>query len=95
VHTILKQETKNRNRDKTRDIAQSTKDIRIYIEVQLSLKCLSSPRWSYPHLGLEYLTPSFDVLKSVNVIDRAFQYVDDCYNIAAATYNFLDNTTTE
>jgi hypothetical protein len=41
---------------------------------------------------LEYLTPASDVLKSVNVIGRAFQYVDDCYNVVAASYNLLDST---
>jgi hypothetical protein len=44
---------------------------------------------------LEYLTPSSDVLKSVNMIDRAFQYVDGCYNVAAAAYNLLDSTPAE
>jgi hypothetical protein len=43
---------------------------------------------------LEYLTPSSDVLKSVNVIDRVFHYVD-CYNVAAPAYNFLDSTLVE
>ena len=40
---------------------------------------------------MEYVTPSSDVLKSVNVTDRAFQYVDGCYNVAVAAYNLLDN----
>jgi hypothetical protein len=41
VHTILKQETKDINRDKTRDIAHSTHDTRIYTEVVTPLVLLS------------------------------------------------------
>jgi hypothetical protein len=44
---------------------------------------------------LEYLTPSSDVLKSVNVTDRAFQYDDGGYNVVVAAYNLLDNTPIE
>jgi hypothetical protein len=44
---------------------------------------------------LEYLTPSSDVLKYVNVTDRAFQYDDGCYNVVAATYSLLDVTLVE
>jgi hypothetical protein len=29
------------------------------------------------------------------VIDRAFQYVDDCYNIVVAACNLLDSTPIE
>jgi hypothetical protein len=44
---------------------------------------------------LEYLTPSSDVLKSVSVIDRAFQYDDGCYNVVATAYNLLGITPAE
>jgi hypothetical protein len=32
---------------------------------------------------------SSDVLKSVNVTNRAFQYVDGCYNVATTVSTFL------
>jgi hypothetical protein len=42
-----------------------------------------------PWLGV-YFNPFLRLLRSVNVIDRAFHYVDVGYNNIVAAYNLLD-----